>query len=66
MLDGGFTKLYKSYKYTVQATDKAEGGSIVKSTVEYEKQNEDVPPPNMYADMAFVIYKDIDSHLINY
>ena len=65
MLDGGFTKLYRSYKYTMQAIDKAEGVSIVKSMIEYEKQNEDVPPPNMYVDMAFVIYKDIDTNLIN-
>ncbi|PON87669.1 Major latex protein domain containing protein [Trema orientale] len=65
MLEGGFTKLYKSYKYTVQALDKAEGGCTVKSAIEYEKQSEDVPPPNMYAEMGCVIYKDIDTYLIN-
>ncbi|XP_062109566.1 MLP-like protein 34 [Humulus lupulus] len=65
MVEGSCSKLYKSYKYTIEASEKAKGGCILNTIIEYEKQNEDVPPPTMYADIAFAIYKSIDAHLIN-
>ncbi|EXC27068.1 hypothetical protein L484_004139 [Morus notabilis] len=50
----------------LQAIDKADGGgSIVKTTVEYEKKNEAVPDPTAYFDFAAALYKTMDAHLVN-
>lgn len=66
LLDGELKKEYKSFKVTLQVIDKSNGsGSTVKSVVEYEKQNENVPSPNKYFGFAHVLYKNIDTYLIN-
>ena len=59
-------KLYNSYRFIIQAIDKADGsGSVVKTTIEYEKKNEAVPDPTAYLDFAAALYKTMDAHLIN-
>ncbi|PON94465.1 Major latex protein domain containing protein [Trema orientale] len=66
IVEGQILKEYKSYKFTVQATDKSDGeGSTVKLTIEYEKKNEDTPPPNKYFNFAHVLFKNIDAYLVN-
>lgn len=65
VLDGIYFELYKSYKYTIQVTDKAGGGCSVKTILEYEKMNDNVPAPTKYADMATNFYKSIDTHIMN-
>ncbi|XP_075658835.1 MLP-like protein 43 [Castanea sativa] len=40
---------------------KSEGGSV-KVTLEYEKLNENVPPPTKYLDLIVNIINDIDAH----
>ncbi|XP_039065395.1 MLP-like protein 165 [Hibiscus syriacus] len=45
-------------------TPKGEG-SLVKWTVEYEKQNDDVPKPVKYRDFYTNRSKDVDAYLLN-
>ncbi|KAB2624190.1 MLP-like protein 329 [Pyrus ussuriensis x Pyrus communis] len=54
---------YKSYKIIFQATPKSEGGSV-KITLEYEKLNENDPPPQKYLSFMVNVIKDIDAHLL--
>ena len=65
IVDGQILKEYKSFKFTIQATDKSDGGSTVKTIIEYENLNDDAPPPNNYFEFADVLYKNIDAYLIN-
>jgi hypothetical protein len=36
----------------------------VKVTLEYEKLNENVPPPTKYLDFIVDVFEDIDAHLL--
>ena len=66
MLDGDFKKLYISCKFTIQVTNAPEGhGSSVKTTVEYEKLNSDVPALTNYFELTAVRYNGIDAYLVN-
>ena len=48
-LKGHCLDLYKTYKVIYQVVPKSEVGSV-KVTIEYEKLNENVPPPTKYID----------------
>ncbi|PON53315.1 Bet v I type allergen [Parasponia andersonii] len=63
LLDGEITKYYKNVKSTIQVTGKDEGGSSVKWSLEYEKQNEDLPEPIKYLDLFPVLTKSVDAYL---
>ena len=54
---------YKSYKIIFQVTPKSEGGSV-KITLEYEKLNENDPPPQKYLSFLVNVIKDVDAHLL--
>jgi hypothetical protein len=64
-LEGHCLNLYKSYKVIFQVTpvSKTEGGSV-KITLEYEKLNENIPPPNKYLDLVVNLVKDLDAHIL--
>ncbi|KAL5553446.1 hypothetical protein UlMin_040847 [Ulmus minor] len=62
VVDGNITQYYKNIKSSLQVTGKAEGGSSVKWTLEYEKKKENFPAPNQYLDLAAILTKQIDFH----
>lgn len=66
-VDGAHLKVYKSVKTTVQVTAKGStiGCSSVKWSIEYEKLNEDYPPPNKYLDFVLILTKHVDAYLLN-
>ncbi|KAL5553448.1 hypothetical protein UlMin_040849 [Ulmus minor] len=64
-VDGDITQYYKNVKATLQVTEKAQGGSSVKWTLEYEKKNENFPAPNQYLDFVSIVTKQIDAYLTN-
>ncbi|PON66662.1 Major latex protein domain containing protein [Trema orientale] len=61
-LEGDVFKYYKSFTPVYQLIPKGEG-SLVKSSIEYEKLSEDVPAPDKYLVMAINMARDIDEHL---
>ncbi|RDY03951.1 MLP-like protein 43 [Mucuna pruriens] len=63
--DGEISESYKSLRATLQVIDK-ENGAIVKWTYEYEKLKENIAAasPDSYLDLATMITKDIDAHLL--
>ncbi|PON94463.1 Bet v I type allergen [Trema orientale] len=67
VLDGSEAiKYYKTCSFTIQAMEKSEGGgSSAKASVEYEKQNEAIPPPTKYTQFAEAILKSVDGYLMN-
>ena len=65
LFGGDIGKHYKVFKLTLQVTDKADDGTAVaKWTVEYEKINEDIDPPNGWMDCLTKCTRDVDAHLI--
>ncbi|KAM4119705.1 hypothetical protein ACJW30_03G079700 [Castanea mollissima] len=62
-LEGHCLDLYRTYKVIFQIVPKSEGGSV-KVTIEYEKLNENVPPPTKYIDFIVNLFKDIDAHAL--
>lgn len=61
--------LYKSFYSVAKVTrkDDHEGGSLVRFTYKYEKQNEDVPDlESKVVEMMTDIVKSIDAHLIQH
>ena len=61
-LEGDVFKEYKSIKAVFQGVPKGEG-CLAKLSIEYEKLNANVPPPNKYLNMMAHISKDIDAHI---
>ncbi|XWS69346.1 hypothetical protein CRYUN_Cryun04dG0171400 [Craigia yunnanensis] len=64
MLDGDVMKYYKTLKSSFNVTASGQG-SLVKWTVEYEKQNESIPAPIKYKDFLVSWCKNIDAYLLN-
>ncbi len=62
-LDGHALNIYKNYKAINQIVPKSEGDSV-KVTLEYEKLNENVPPPTKYLDFIVDVFEVIDAHLL--
>lgn len=60
---------YKHLKVTIQVDPKKEeeggGGCIVKWSFDYEKWNDDVPPPEGYMDIAVKATTGIEAHFLN-
>ncbi|KAI5311227.1 hypothetical protein L3X38_000057 [Prunus dulcis] len=54
---------YKSCKIIFQVTPKSEGG-LVKITLEYQRLNENDPPPHKYLRFLVNVIQDIDAHLL--
>ncbi|KAK7304541.1 hypothetical protein VNO77_42422 [Canavalia gladiata] len=64
LFDGDVGKVFKILKAHLEVIDKDDGSAIAKWTYEYEKVNEDIPPPYGYLDFVTKITKDVDAHLL--
>ncbi|XP_028110555.1 MLP-like protein 328 [Camellia sinensis] len=56
-------EFYKSYNLIFHIIPKGET-KVVKITIEYEKQNKDVPDPQKYLNYLINLFKDVDSKLV--
>ncbi|KAM5567003.1 hypothetical protein ABKV19_015232 [Rosa sericea] len=63
-LEGDVFQYYKSFKGVYQFTQKDEGGSIAKVSIEYEKLSEEIAAPDKYIRLMTNIVKDLDAHFI--
>lgn len=63
-LGGHVLDLYKSYKVVFKCLPRSEGTGLVKITLEYEKQNENVPAPTKYLNFLVQCINDIDAHIL--
>ncbi|KAH7860534.1 hypothetical protein Vadar_014650 [Vaccinium darrowii] len=61
-LEGHCLELYKSCKSIFQFIYNGKT-NVVKITIEYEKKNEDIPPPQKYIDFLVSLIKDLDANL---
>ncbi|KAL4303234.1 hypothetical protein GQ457_10G027040 [Hibiscus cannabinus] len=64
MVEGEVLKYYKSWRTVFNISPMGEG-SLVKWSMEFEKQNDDVPDPVEYADFLVTLAKNIDAYLVN-
>lgn len=55
---------YTRWKTTLNVTPKGKG-SLVKWTGEYEKRDESVPEPTMYADFYIIMTNILDAYLLD-
>ncbi|XP_060202112.1 kirola-like [Lycium barbarum] len=62
--EGHVVEQYKAFKATVHIENEGEN-NLVLWTIEYEKQNEDVPDPFSYLQLFLNVTKDIDAHHVN-
>ncbi|XP_058183532.1 MLP-like protein 328 [Rhododendron vialii] len=62
-LEGHCLELYKSYNIIFEFIHKGETNAV-KITIEYEKKNEHVPPPQKYMDFLISLIKDLDANLV--
>lgn len=62
--EGHLIEEYKNFKATVHIENEGEN-SLVIWTIEYEKQNENVPEPLHYLQLAINLTKDVDTHHVN-
>ncbi|KAI3945564.1 hypothetical protein MKW98_022394 [Papaver atlanticum] len=69
VVDGDILRMYPKFEYTLAVTPLVTQGSeqscLLKLSVEYEKENEDVPHPHQYVEVATSSIKAIASHLAN-
>ncbi|CAI8607068.1 unnamed protein product [Vicia faba] len=63
LFGGDINKHYKNFKLILQVIDKPDGTAVAKWTVEYEKINEDIDPPNGWMNYLSKCTKDVDAHL---
>ncbi|KAI3864401.1 hypothetical protein MKX03_028437 [Papaver bracteatum] len=69
MIGGNILHMYPKFDYTLTVTPivtqtvEQRQTCLVKMSVEYEKENEDVPPPHEYTEMAISMNKSIARHL---
>ncbi|KAL6192669.1 PREDICTED: MLP-like protein 28-like [Fragaria vesca subsp. vesca] len=63
-LEGDVFQYYKSFKPIYQFTQKDEGSSIAKVSIEYEKLSEEVAAPDKYIRLMTNIVKDLDAHFV--
>ncbi|CAI8607073.1 unnamed protein product [Vicia faba] len=63
LFGGDIGKHYKTFKLILQVITKANGTAAAKWTVEFEKINEDILPPNGWMELLGKNTRDIDAHL---
>lgn len=63
-IEGDLMELYKIFNLTQRIEKKGEV-NIFTWTFEYEKQNEDIPPPSTMMKFMLDIVKDADVRLLN-
>ncbi|MCL7022970.1 hypothetical protein MKW94_008803 [Papaver nudicaule] len=66
IIDGDVMPLYKTFEFTMSATPIMgdDQSCLVTCTLEYEKQNDDVPAPNEYMEFTNYVTKGIVNHLL--
>jgi len=64
LFGGDIDEHYKDFKLIVQIIEKSDNSAAIKWTVEYEKINEDIDPPNGWMDYVGKITRDVDAHLV--
>ncbi|WMV44903.1 hypothetical protein MTR67_038288 [Solanum verrucosum] len=62
--EGHLIEEYKAFKATIHIENEGDN-SLVIWTIEYEKQNEDIPEPFSYLQLATNLTKDVDTHHVN-
>ncbi|KFK44402.1 hypothetical protein AALP_AA1G252700 [Arabis alpina] len=64
-LEGDVLKQYKSYKIILEVVPKDDQVCIAKWTWEYEKLNDDVPPPTKYTAFVADYTRDLETRLLS-
>nr|AFW90520.1 MLP-like protein [Phaseolus vulgaris] len=64
LFGGDLDQQYKLLNLIFEATDKENGGAVIKWIVEYERLREDVDPPYGYIEYLHKCTTDIDAHLL--
>ncbi|MBA0846336.1 hypothetical protein Goshw_000672 [Gossypium schwendimanii] len=64
MVEGQILNYYKSWRSIFNITPMGEG-SLVKWTMEFEKQNENIPDPDKYISYMMCLTKNIDAYLLD-
>ncbi|KAB2019827.1 hypothetical protein E1A91_D07G025000v1 [Gossypium mustelinum] len=64
MVEGQILNYYKSWRSIFNITPMGEG-SLVKWTMEFEKQNENIPDPDKYTSYMMCLTKNIDAYLLD-
>ncbi|KAL6969970.1 hypothetical protein U1Q18_041707 [Sarracenia purpurea var. burkii] len=62
-LEGDWLELYNTYNLIARFIPKGEKSTVVKITLEYEKKNDDVPPPQKYIDFVVGFITGLDAQL---
>uniref|UniRef100_M1BFP6 Major latex n=1 Tax=Solanum tuberosum TaxID=4113 RepID=M1BFP6_SOLTU len=62
--EGHVIEEYKAFKATLHIENKGDNNLVI-WTIEYEKQNEHIPEPFSYLQLATNITKDVDTHHVN-
>lgn len=65
VIEGDILKLYNSFKTKLEAIENANGGDLVKWTIEFEKADENAPNPDLYVDFAIKMSRGLDAYLYN-
>ncbi|RDX87727.1 MLP-like protein 43, partial [Mucuna pruriens] len=55
---------YKVFKVIFEGIDKDHGGAIIKWSIEYEGNNEEVDPPYAFIQYIYKGSRDVDGHLL--
>ncbi|KAL6969968.1 hypothetical protein U1Q18_041705 [Sarracenia purpurea var. burkii] len=63
-LKGDCLELYNTYNLILHFIPKGETDMVVKITIEYEKKNDDVSPPQKYIDFTVGFIKNLEAQLI--
>ncbi|TYJ40417.1 hypothetical protein E1A91_A04G140000v1 [Gossypium mustelinum] len=64
LVEGEIMKAFKSWNSILNVMPMGEG-SLVKWTMEFEKQNDDVPDPVKYGEFLTTWAKNVDTYLLN-
>ncbi|KAE8730092.1 MLP-like protein 34 isoform 2 [Hibiscus syriacus] len=64
LVGGEIMNAYKTWKTILNVTSMGEG-SLVKWTMEFEKQNENIPDPVKYGEFLTAWAKNVDAYLLN-
>ena len=63
VIDGDLLQAYKNFKAKLVVEGKGEG-SLVKWSCEFEKANDEVPPPDLLKDFAISNFRELDDYLL--
>ncbi|XP_058735969.1 MLP-like protein 31 [Vicia villosa] len=64
LFGGDVGEKYKVFKLTVEVIDKSDGSGAIRWTIDFEKVNETIDPPNGWMDFVTSFTRDIDAHLV--